>query len=84
MAKLLNVAWTYNFKKKHGFTDSNTKERFFTKKPRWNMKNFKAGMKNIKTPCKTTKLTWVNSIKLFQQSSSNDPCYKCIFQEGGA
>ena len=40
MKKLLNVTWTYSFGKKHRFKDSKTKERFFIKKPLWNMKKY--------------------------------------------
>ena len=49
-----SVTCTYNFRKKHCFKDSKTRECFFIKDPRWNMKNFKADMKNIETAYKTT------------------------------
>ena len=42
MKKLLNVTWTYSFRKKHRFKDSKTKERFFIKKPLWNMKKYQS------------------------------------------
>ena len=42
--------------KKQSFKDSQTKIRFFIKKPRWKMKNNKGDMKNIKAAYKTTNL----------------------------
>ena len=51
-----------NFRTKHRFKDSKTKERFFTKKSRSNMKNIKTKHEKHQNSLQSNQLTSVNCL----------------------